>query len=58
MVAMWYFQNLDALYVLITTVLAEPLTFAVYAAKSYLGKREEERVKLEREQLEELDVMG
>lgn len=51
MIAMWHFENLDALYVLITTILAEPISFAVYAAKAYAGKKQEEQVKLERDKM-------
>lgn len=52
MIAMWHFENLDALYVLITTVMAEPISFAVYAAKAYNETKQEELIKLEREKMQ------
>ncbi len=52
MVAMWHFGDLSALYTLIATVLAEPMTFAVYAAKAYKETKESERLRLERDKLE------
>lgn len=51
MVAMFRFQELSALPTLITTVIAESISFAIYCAKSFLEKREEERVQLERDQM-------
>lgn len=48
---MWYLGDASALYTLITAVLGETLTYVVYAAKSYHGKKQEESVKLEREKM-------
>lgn len=52
MVGMYKLQNLDALYSLITAVITESISFAVYAAKSYNETKQEEIVKLEREKLD------
>ncbi len=49
--AMIYLQDASALYVLITSVLAEPIAFAIYALKAYHGKKQEEAVKLERDKM-------
>ncbi|MCD8331753.1 MAG: hypothetical protein LUB63_04365 [Oscillospiraceae bacterium] len=47
MVVMYQLQNLDALYSLITAVITESISFAVYAAKSYNETKQEELIKLE-----------
>ncbi|MCD8088223.1 MAG: hypothetical protein LUE22_06525 [Oscillospiraceae bacterium] len=52
MVAMWQLMNLDALYALITAVITETISFAVYAAKAYNETKQEELVKLARDQME------
>ncbi|MCD8397508.1 MAG: hypothetical protein LUD12_10095 [Lachnospiraceae bacterium] len=52
MVAMWVFMDLSALYSLITAVITETISFAVYAAKSYHETKQEEIIKLERSKLE------
>ncbi|MCC8131522.1 MAG: hypothetical protein LUC38_05405 [Oscillospiraceae bacterium] len=52
MVVMWKLQNLDALYALITAVVAESVSFAVYAAKSYNETKQEEIIKLERDKMD------
>lgn len=51
MVVMWKLQNLDALYSLITAVVTESISFAVYAAKSYNETKEEQRILLERDKM-------
>ncbi|MCD7824214.1 MAG: hypothetical protein LUG86_09430 [Oscillospiraceae bacterium] len=51
MVVMWKLQNLDALYSLITAVITESISFAVYAAKSYNETKQEEIIKLERDKM-------
>lgn len=51
MVVMWKLQNLDALYSLITAVVTESISFAVYAAKSYNETKQEEIIKLERDKM-------
>ncbi|MCD8159028.1 MAG: hypothetical protein LUD77_09090 [Clostridiales bacterium] len=48
---MWEFQNLDALYSLITAVITESISFAVYAAKSYNETKQSELICLEREKM-------
>ena len=52
MVAMWMFANLEALYALISAVISESLSFAVYAAKAYNETKQEELIKLERDKME------
>ncbi len=52
MVVMYKLQNLDALYSLITAVITESISFAVYAAKSYNETKQEEIIRLEREKLD------
>ncbi|MCD8098761.1 MAG: hypothetical protein LUE31_12250 [Lachnospiraceae bacterium] len=49
---MWKLQNLDALYSLITAVITESISFAVYAAKSYNETKQEEIIRLERQKLD------
>ena len=51
MVVMWKLENLDALYSLITAVVTESISFAVYAAKSYNETKQEEIIKLERDKM-------
>ena len=51
MVVMWKLANLDALYSLITAVVTESISFAVYAAKSYNETKQEEIIKLERDKM-------
>ncbi len=58
MVVMYKLQNLDALYSLITAVITESISFAVYAAKSYNETKQEELIKLERDKLNESEAMG
>ena len=52
MVAMWSLQNLDALYALISAVIGESISFAVYAAKAYNETKQEELIRLERDKME------
>ncbi|MCD7805636.1 MAG: hypothetical protein LUH03_10950 [Oscillospiraceae bacterium] len=52
MVVMWKLQNLDALYSLITAVVTESISFAVYCCKSYNETKQEEIIKLERDKIE------
>ncbi|MCD8013295.1 MAG: hypothetical protein LUG99_08985 [Lachnospiraceae bacterium] len=56
MVVMWKLQNLDALYSLITAVITESISFAVYAAKSYNETKQEEIIKLERDKMSITDA--
>lgn len=49
---MWYLMNLDALYALISAVVGESVSFAVYAAKAYNETKQEELIKLERDKME------
>lgn len=46
MIVMWKLQNLDALYSLITAVVTESISFAVYATKSYNETKEGQRILL------------
>ncbi|MCD8107313.1 MAG: hypothetical protein LUE20_05055 [Oscillospiraceae bacterium] len=52
MVVMWKLQNLDALYSLITAVVTESISFAVYCCKSYNETKQEEIIKLERDKMD------
>lgn len=52
MVVMYQLQNLDALYSLITAVVTESISFAVYAAKSYIETKQEEIIRLERDKMD------
>lgn len=52
MVVMYQFQNLDALYSLITAVITESISFAVYCCKAYNETKQEEIIKLERDRME------
>ena len=66
MVVMWQLMDLSALYSLITAVVTESISFAVYAAKRYNEKKQEELIKLERDKMmsetaescEEEEAMG
>lgn len=51
MAAMWHVGDLSALYTLITAVVGETVSFAVYAAKSYNETKQEEIIKLERDKM-------
>lgn len=51
MVAMWHFGNLNYLNVLITNIAGEVLVYAIYCMKAYSAKKEEEKVKLERDKM-------
>lgn len=51
MVAMWHLGDLSSLYTLITAVVGETVSFAVYAAKSYNETKQEEIIKLERDKM-------
>ncbi|MCD7732395.1 MAG: hypothetical protein LUH56_03025 [Oscillospiraceae bacterium] len=52
MVIMWKLQNIDALYALITAVITESISFAVYCCKSYNETKQEEIIKLERDKMD------
>ncbi len=56
MVVMWKLQNLDALYSLITAVVTESISFAVYCCKSYNETKQEEIIKLERDKMDSAPV--
>jgi len=51
MVLIYMFADLDSLAALITAVLAESLSFAVYSLKSYKETNAEEMISLERERM-------
>ena len=51
MIAMWTFQDLTYLGVLITDVAAQILLYAIYCLKAYHGKKQEEDLKFKRESL-------
>lgn len=52
MVAMYRLQNLDSLYALITAVITESISFAVYCCKAYNETKQEELIRLERDKME------
>lgn len=52
MAVMYLLQDLSSLYALITAVVTESISFAVYAAKAYNETRQEELIKLERDRME------
>ena len=58
MVVMYQLQNLDALYSLITAVVTETISFAVYAAKSYNETKQEEIIRLERDKMDAANTVA
>ena len=52
LIAMWHFADLSYLGVLITDVAAQILTYAIYCMKAFKGKKEEEKMALERDKFE------
>lgn len=51
MVAMWKFEDFSYLGVLISDIAAQVLIYTIYCLKAYHGKKQEEQLKFEREQL-------
>lgn len=51
LVAMWKLGDLSYLGVLISDIAAQVLVYAIYCIKAYCGKREEERLRFERDKL-------
>ena len=51
LVAMWVFEDLTYLGVLITDIAAQVLLFGIYCLKAYKGKKQEELMKFEKEKL-------
>lgn len=51
LVAMWVFQDLSYLSVLITDVAAQILLYGIYCLKAYNSKKQEEQMKFEKEKL-------
>lgn len=51
MIAMWSFQDLSYLGVLISDIAAQVVAYAIYCLKAYHGKKQEEHLKFEREKL-------
>ncbi len=49
---MWELMDLSALYALITAVVTESLSFAVYAWKAFNETKQEEIIRLERDKME------
>lgn len=47
LVAMWAFQDISLLEVLITSVVSQVIVYIVYCVKAYKGKKQEEQMKLE-----------
>ncbi|MCD8364794.1 MAG: hypothetical protein LUC83_03075 [Clostridiales bacterium] len=52
MAVMYLLQDLSSLYALITAVISESISFAIYAAKAYNETKQEELIKLERDKME------
>lgn len=52
MAVMYIYADLDPLYALITAVVGEAVSFAVYCAKAYNETKQEELIRLERDKLE------
>lgn len=52
LVAMWHFGDLSYLGVLITDVVAQIITYAIYCVKAFKGKQAEEEMNFRRDQLE------
>lgn len=51
MVVMWRLGDISALYALISAVVTESVSFAVYAAKAYNETKQEELIRLERDKM-------
>ena len=51
LIAMWHFGDLSYLGVLITDVVAQIITYAIYCVKAFKGKQAEEEMNFKREQL-------
>lgn len=49
---MWYLLDLSSLYALITAVISESISFAIYAAKAYNETKQEELISLERDRMD------
>ncbi len=56
--AMWIFQDISLLDVLITSVVSEVIVFAIYCIKAYKGKKQEEQMKLEYSKLSRNDYLN
>lgn len=52
LIAMWHFSDLSYLGVLITDVVAQIITYAIYCVKAFKGKQASEEMSFKREQLE------
>lgn len=57
LVAMWVFADLQWLGVLITDIAAQVLVYGIYCLKAYNGKKQEEKIKLEREKAGLSDIL-
>ncbi len=55
MAVMYLLQDLSSLYSLITAVVTESISFAIYACKAYNETKQEELIKLERDRMEQTD---
>ena len=53
LIAMWHFGDLSYLGVLITDVVAQILTYAIYCIKAFKGKQAEEEMNFRRDQFEQ-----
>ncbi len=58
LVAMWIFQDISLLDVLITSVVSQVIVYAVYCLKAYNGKKQEEQMKLEYTKLSRKDSLS
>ncbi len=58
LVAMWIFQDISLLDVLITSVVSQVIVYAVYCIKAYKGKKQEEQMRLEYTKLSRKDCLN
>lgn len=52
MAAIWHFGDLSYLNVLITDIAAQIIVYMIYCVKAYHGKKSEEKLKFEKEKIE------
>lgn len=49
MIAMWHFEDLGCLELLVSSIASEIVLYGIYCLKAYHGKKQEEKIKLDRE---------
>ena len=55
MVAIWHFEDLSYLNILISDIAAQILVYMIYCVKAYHGKKSEEELKFEKEKIEKFN---